>query len=203
MISGKDPPRDSGSCQVNFSEGGHASGSRPDESGGRVHRVNWSFMVNSGGWELLDHYASDSEFESSEESEGEVDPVLTAAPKRAEKPSSSTRRRRYKVALKTVLEALAAETDDEETQRRLKKKEYKAARQEAKRQKDREHEAKREASFQRKKQGQTVAIGNAQDSSTYDKGRKEGIVQSSKEGARSRGCALLGSGNFGRKDEET
>ena len=155
VISGKDPPRDSGSSQVNFSEGGQASGSRPAESGGRVHRVNWSFMVNNGGWELLDHYASDSQFESSEESEGEVDPVLTAAPKRAEKPSSSTRRRKYKVALKTVLEALAAETDDEETQRRLKKKEYKAARQEAKRQKDKEHEAKREASFHRKKQGQT------------------------------------------------
>lgn len=151
VISGKDPPREGGggASQVNYTEGGQASGS--NDTSGRVHRVNWSFMVNHG-WELLDHYASEGE-ESSEESESSEDPVLTAAPTKAEKPSSSTRRRRYKVALKTVLEALAAETDDEETQRRLKKKEYKAARQEAKRQKEREHEDKRQEGLKAKRQG--------------------------------------------------
>lgn len=92
-------------------------------------------MVNNDGWELLRGYHSeeDSDDSSSEEDQS-PDPVLLAAPRDDKSRSSKDRQRRYKVALKTVLEALAAEAEDDDTKKKLKKKEHKSAREEENRQ---------------------------------------------------------------------
>ena len=93
--------------------------------------MNWTFMV--GGWDLVQNYDSPSGSESSSSGEDELAAAamaLAAAP--AGESPARPKKKTFKVALKTVLEALAAETDDDELQKRLKK-EYKAAREAAER----------------------------------------------------------------------
>ena len=87
-----------------------------------------------GGWDLVQNYDSPSGSESSSSGEDELAAAamaLAAAP--AGESPARPKKKTFKVALKTVLEALAAETDDDELQKRLKKKEYKAAREAAER----------------------------------------------------------------------
>ena len=133
VINGTDPPREQSQANYNATEEREspASGS----GGPKTHRVNWTFMVNNDGWELLRGYHSeeDSDDSSSEEDQS-PDPVLLAAPRDDKSRSSKDRQRRYKVALKTVLEALAAEAEDDDTKKKLKKKEHKSAREEENRQ---------------------------------------------------------------------
>ena len=82
---------------------------------------NWTFMV--GGWDLVQNYdnPSGSESSSSEEDELAAAALALAAAPAGEAPLRP-KKKTFKVALKTVLEALAAETDDDEMQKRLKKK---------------------------------------------------------------------------------
>ena len=121
VINGTDRPREQSQANYNATEEREspASGS----GGPKTHRVNWTFMVNNDGWELLRGYHSeeDSDDSSSEEDQS-PDPVLLAAPRDDKSRSSKDRQRRYKVALKTVLEALAAEAEDDDTKKKLKKK---------------------------------------------------------------------------------
>ena len=98
-----------------------------------MHRVNWTYMVDNG-WDLLQDYDSELEDSSSDDAENDLGAVALAVAAKAESKSSGSRRRRYKVALKSVLEALAEDTSDEEVKKKLKKKEHKAAREEEERQ---------------------------------------------------------------------
>ena len=76
-----------------------------------------------GGWDLVQNYdnPSGSESSSSEEDELAAAALALAAAPAGEAPLRP-KKKTFKVALKTVLEALAAETDDDEMQKRLKKK---------------------------------------------------------------------------------
>ena len=133
VINGTDPPREQGS-QANY----NATEGSPASSGGpKTHRVNWTFMVNNDSWELLRGYYSEEEEsqDTSSDEDQSPDPVLLAAPKNDKPRSSKDRQRRYKVALKTVLEALAAEEEDDAVKKKLKKKEHRSAREEEARQK--------------------------------------------------------------------
>ena len=136
--SGQDPLRDpsaAASSSVNYNANEASPSSRRDEESGgaRMHRVNWTYVVDNG-WDLLQDYDSELEDSSSDDTENDLRPVALAAAAKAESKSSGSRRRRYKVALKSVLEALAEDTSDEEVKKKLKKKEHKAAREEEERQ---------------------------------------------------------------------
>ena len=128
VISGKDPPRGGGKSPGKASSGAQcADGGDTPKEGTSVHRVNWSFPVDSlDGWSILKGYETESEEAKSEpEKDDLVEALRYAAGRLREAPQG---RKTHKVALKSVLEALLAEEQSEETQARLRKKEYRAAR---------------------------------------------------------------------------
>ena len=113
---------------MNFTSAEGSPASVKTEGGGtRVHRVNWTFPVFSAdGWDLLEAYDSASE-EGEEYQEPQDVLPFSAGPLTPEK-EKAEKLKKHRMALKTVLEALIAEEEDEETQQRLPKKEYKSAR---------------------------------------------------------------------------
>ncbi len=126
--NGTDPPRSQpgGSSQANYQAG---------EDGGSptTHRVNWTFMVDRDphGWELLQEYESNSDSGSSSEDDRALAEAVLAAPRVEQQ---KAKMRKYRLALKTVLEALAAESEDDTLKKRLQKKEFSTARDEQARQ---------------------------------------------------------------------
>ena len=129
--NGKDPPRQpgTGGTQVNFTSAEGSPASVKTEGSARVHRVNWTFPVFSAdGWDLLEAYDSPEEEEEEPEEPQDMLP-FSSGPLTPEK-AKADKVKKHRLALKTVLEALIAEEDDEEIQQRLRKKEYKAAREE-------------------------------------------------------------------------
>ena len=136
--NGKDPPRQAGTSgtaggrsSVHYSDSvensptGRRSGEE-EPRGSRLHKVNWTLVnwtFRTDGWSLVDYESSESEEEVDE-------PILSYATGRAKAPDSSPEVLKKSVRLKTVLEALTASIEEEETQNRLKKKEYKAVREE-------------------------------------------------------------------------
>lgn len=96
--------------------------------------MNWTFPVASDGWDLLQGY--ETEDSEANPSEPEKDDLVEALKFAAGQLQEGTRegRRTHRVALKSVLEALLAEEQSEEQQARIRKKEYKAAREEERRQ---------------------------------------------------------------------
>ncbi|CAK9081299.1 unnamed protein product [Durusdinium trenchii] len=115
--------------KVNFTSAEGSPASVKTEGSARVHRVNWTFPVFSAdGWDLLEAYDSPEEEEEEPEEPQDMLP-FSSGPLTPEK-AKADKVKKHRLALKTVLEALIAEEDDEEIQQRLRKKEYKAAREE-------------------------------------------------------------------------
>ena len=110
VISGKDPPRSTGSASqggthYTTSQEGDPADRKSEGSGGtRVHRVNWTFPVNSvDGWDL--HYDTE---ESEEDDDGHAPENYLgfSAGRQVEPRQSNEKTKKYRMALKTVLEAL-------------------------------------------------------------------------------------------------
>ena len=140
VISGKDPPRSTGSASqggthYTTSQEGDPADRKSEGSGGtRVHRVNWTFPVNSvDGWGLLQNYDTE---ESEEDDDGHAPENYLgfSAGRQVEPRQSNEKTKKYRMALKTVLEALIEEETEESMKTRLRKKEYKSAREEEARQ---------------------------------------------------------------------
>ena len=119
--NGTDPPRATAggtSSQANYTAEGSSNPS--------THRVNWTFMVDrDNGWELLQDYGSNSDSEDSSEDDRALAAAVLAEPRVEQQKEKN---KKYRLALKTVLEALAAESEDENLKKKLLKKEYSSAR---------------------------------------------------------------------------
>ena len=137
--SGKDPPKEkhgTGTYVASASDAAPSSGK--GRSGGssesRVHKVNWTFAVRSSDvteeWDILHEY--DTEESGEFESPSSRPLLLEAAAAREEQ--TQKRISKYKVQMKTILDALAEEIDDEAIQERLRRKEFRAAQEEQRRQ---------------------------------------------------------------------
>ena len=194
--SGKDPPRQAGTggTIVNYTSAEGSPVSVKQEDGRtKVHRVNWTFPVNTDGWDLLEAYTSEPEEDEDEfRSTEEVLPFSAGARPEADR-RVTDRVRKHRMALKTVLEALIAEEEDEEVQQRLRKKEYKSAREEERRQKRDKEEPKRFTTEAKPMDLDLTPIKRASDGpASYGDLREASPIQSPEERARGdsgRACA--------------
>eukprot|EP00435_Cladocopium_sp_Y103_P016026 s641_g4.t1 len=149
--SGKDPPRQpkdtsgtyhASTLEAPSSRASASASARSDGSGSvKVSKVNWSFPVTStDGWDLLQEYSSE-ESEEDQANAFQLRPFASAAPRtegRTPKKEST-----YKVRLKTVLDALIEQLDDEEIQDRLRRKELRSAPREEPQRSSKRHDAGR------------------------------------------------------------
>ena len=78
-----------------------------------------------GGWDLVQNYDSPSASESSSSEEDELAAAALAGGRARRGSSHTSQEEDLQGRVEDCLEALAAETDDDEMQKRLKKKEYK------------------------------------------------------------------------------
>ena len=115
-----------------FTSGTEVKDERPKEeddspecgAGGKkltVNRVNWTFMVNSGSWDVLKSYDSSESESSSEEEPPPADPLHRAMAPATASAGIEEKPKKHRIKLKAVMQALSEVIEDEDERRRLRK----------------------------------------------------------------------------------